>query len=124
MRQQLNENPVVQAVVVGVLLLVGAVFLLTQMGGKGDSSTPAATSTSATVTAADGSTADVSASTDGSSATLSVTATPGATAAPVAAPAARLGPFEAGPGLPQNVFAGYESGKTCLLYTSPSPRDS
>jgi hypothetical protein len=119
MRKAVNENPVVQAVVIGVLLVAGALLLLTRMGGSG-SSTPSAatTSTSTTVTGPTGATADVTASTDGTSANISATVTPppgGAT--PAAAPAAApVGPFEAGPGLPRSVFASYQRGKTVVLY--------
>lgn len=36
MREQLNNNPLVQALVIGVLLLGAGFFLLTTMGGGGD----------------------------------------------------------------------------------------
>jgi hypothetical protein len=117
MRKAMNENPVVQAVVIGVLLVFGAVMLMTRMGGSDSGANTATTSASTTVTGPTGATADVTASTDGSSTSVTATVTPasGATAAPVAA-AAPLGPFEAGPGLPHKVFAGYESGRTVVLY--------
>jgi hypothetical protein len=36
MREQLNNNPIVQMAVVGVLLVAGAIFVLTSMGGGGE----------------------------------------------------------------------------------------
>lgn len=55
MREKLNENPVAQVVLVGVLLVVTAVFLLGKMGGgseeegaESEAPTPAATSAIAT----------------------------------------------------------------------------
>ncbi len=119
MRQAINENPVVQAAVIGILLVLGAVLVLAQMGGSDSGSESAATTpTSTTVTGPTGATADVTASTDGTSASVTATVTPpaGYPTAPVAPAAAPLGPFEAGPGLPPRVFAGYETGKTVVLY--------
>jgi len=58
MREKLNENPMAQAALVGVLLLIAAVFLLGKMGGESEGEgeeaaapTPAATSAIAAVEA-------------------------------------------------------------------------
>ncbi len=40
MRQKLNENPVAQIVLIGVLFLVGGYFVLTQLGGGEEESAP------------------------------------------------------------------------------------
>jgi hypothetical protein len=101
MRQAINDNPVVQAVVIGVLLLGGAVLLMSQMGGKKSSST-------VQPVAATGSQAVAPAPTTSSSAVPSTTAP--------AAPVATGGPLVAGPGLPKRVLADYSSGKTIVLY--------
>jgi hypothetical protein len=61
MREKLNENPLAQAAVVGVLLIAAAVFLLGGMGGKGEEeeegggASPSAESIVATVAASEGS---------------------------------------------------------------------
>jgi hypothetical protein len=59
MREKLNDNPLAQAAVVGVLLIAAAVFLLGGMGGKGEEeeeggASPSAESIVATVTAGEG----------------------------------------------------------------------
>jgi hypothetical protein len=36
MREQLNDNPMVQIAVIGVLLVAGGIFLMTMMGGGGE----------------------------------------------------------------------------------------
>ena len=60
MREKLNDNPLAQAAVVGVLLIAAAVFLLGGMGGKGgeeegEAAGPSAESIVATVAASEGS---------------------------------------------------------------------
>jgi hypothetical protein len=60
MREKLNDNPLAQAAVVGVLLLFAAVFLMGGMGGKGGEeeggeASPSAESIVATVAAGEGS---------------------------------------------------------------------
>ncbi|MDX6616994.1 MAG: hypothetical protein QOD60_2085 [Solirubrobacterales bacterium] len=108
MRQAINDNPVVQAVIIGVLLLGGAVMLLSQMGGNKSSTAvqPVAATSSQTGAPAVAGGASASA---GTTAALS-------TAPTATAPAASVGPLVAGPGLPKNVLAGYSSGKTIVLY--------
>src|SRR5689334_4543057 len=39
MREKLNENPLYQAAAIGVLLVVGAIFMLSSMGGKEEEET-------------------------------------------------------------------------------------
>jgi hypothetical protein len=52
MRQKLNENPMAQLAVIGVLLVLAGVFVLSSMGGGGEESEESATTTSsASVTA-------------------------------------------------------------------------
>lgn len=43
MREKLNENPLMQLAVVGVLLLAAGFFVMSSMGGGGEESEPAAT---------------------------------------------------------------------------------
>jgi len=51
MREKLNENPLMQVVVIGVLLLAAGVFVMSSMGGKGGEEAESSES-SASVTAA------------------------------------------------------------------------
>jgi hypothetical protein len=107
MREAINDNPVVQAIVIGVLLLGAAVLLLTSMGGKKSASPadPAAAGTQVVTPAPAG-------ETSGSTAAPATSAVPSTTTAPTGA----VGPLVAGPGLPKNVLADYSSGKTVVLY--------
>jgi len=51
MREKLNENPVAQAVVVGVLLVAAAVFMLGKLGGGGEEEASEVSETALTVAA-------------------------------------------------------------------------
>jgi hypothetical protein len=120
MRKAINDNPMVQIGVIGLLVVVVGFFLLTQMG-KG-SSTSSTSSTAASVAP------DASATPSDSSATAttppastattpSVSApstTPAAPAGSAAAPAA-AGEFVAGPGLPRPVVQAYNADKVVVL---------
>jgi hypothetical protein len=120
MRKAINDNPMVQIGVIGLLVVVVGFFLLTQMG-KG-SSTSSTSSTEASVAP------DASATPSDSSATAttppastattpSVSApstTPAAPAGSAAAPAA-AGEFVAGPGLPRPVVQAYNADKVVVL---------
>jgi hypothetical protein len=120
MRKAINDNPMVQIGVIGLLVVVVGFFLLTQMG-KG-SSTSSTSSTAASVAP------DASATPSDSSATAttppastattpSVSApstTPAAPAGSAAAPAA-TGEFVAGPGLPRPVVQAYNADKVVVL---------
>ena len=63
MREKLNNNPIAQAAVLGVLLLATGLFVLSSMGGGGEkeegAATPSAESIVATVAASEGSGAAV-----------------------------------------------------------------
>lgn len=87
MRDALNENPVAQAVVVGVLLLAAAFLLMTQIGGKKkDTAAPVADTASTAV------------------------------AAPSAVPAiGGTASFEPGPGLPRSLVTDHQQGRTIVL---------
>ena len=120
MRKAINDNPMVQIGVIGLLVVVVGFFLLTQIG-KG-SSTSSTSSTAASVAP------DASATPSDSSATAttppastattpSVSApstTPAAPAGSAAAPAA-AGEFVAGPGLPRPVVQAYNADKVVVL---------
>lgn len=120
MRKAINDNPMVQIGVIGLLVVVVGFFLLTQMG-KG-SSTSSTSSTAASVAP------DASATPSDSSATATTppastattpslsapSTTPGAPAGSAAAPAA-AGEFVAGPGLPRPVVQAYNADKVVVL---------
>jgi len=91
MREKLNENPLAQAALVGVLLIAAAVFLLGGGGGKGGEEEGSAEGAGGSVT--------VSAATAGSPTQLPPPSTG------VGAP----------PSLPQAVTSAYEAGDTVVL---------
>lgn len=109
MRQQLNDNPMVQLAVVAVLV-IGAGFFLLTMGGGGEEE--GAEGESATVTA-------TTTTPDGG--TVSVTATaeagePGAVpTGPVSVPPLPPSAAEEAPPLPRAVTRAYEAGQTVVL---------
>jgi hypothetical protein len=103
MRQKLNENPLMQVALVGVLLVVAAVFVLSSMGGGGEEEETTTTTSSATVTGPSG-TATVTATV--------TTPTTEASAAPVSA--ATLPPVPPPP-LPRRVVAAFRANRTVVL---------
>jgi hypothetical protein len=120
MRKAINDNPMVQIGVIGLLVVVVGFFLLTQMG-KG-SSTSSTSSTAASVAPDASATPSLSSATAttppaSTATTPSVSApstTPAAPAGSAAAPAA-AGEFVAGPGLPRPVVQAYNADKVVVL---------
>lgn len=96
MREKLNENPMAQMALVGVLLVVAAVFLMTSMGGggeeEGEEAAAATPATEAAVAAAE--------------------VGPGAQLPPLPAPGSGAG---AAPPLPRPVVSAFERGETVVL---------
>jgi len=126
MRKALNDNPMVQIGILGVLALVVGFLLITQMGGGSSTTTSTTTpSSSATSSVTDSSAAptDSSAtattpSTSTAPATGVPTVTPDASAsatATAAAPALAPGKFVAGPGLPSPVVNAYKADRVVVL---------
>jgi hypothetical protein len=111
-RKALNENPLAQMAVLGLLAVIVGFLLLTQMGHKSESS-----ATSATTSGAPNST---SASTASSSATTppatGSTAAPPTTVPPAGAATGAVGEFVAGPGLPAPVVKAYADDKAVVLF--------
>ena len=103
MRKALNENPVVQVVMLGVLGIFVAFMFMTRVMGQDAPPPDAATEPAATPpSAADATAAATPPATD---------AAPAAPAAPAVSSATPAGAgFEAGEGLPQSVVAAYERG--------------
>jgi hypothetical protein len=110
-RKAINDNPIVQVAVLGVLAVVVGFFLLTRMSSK--SSEPS-TDTSAT----EASVVPGTATTPATSATpTEPTATTPSTTPPTdaVAEAAAAGEFVAGPGLPTPVVQAYAANKVVVL---------
>jgi hypothetical protein len=95
MRQKLNENPVAQIAVIGVLAIIVGYFLLTSFGGGEEAESPgeATTPTEVAIGTPEGAVAEGAA--------------PAAATASVQAPSERQ--------LPQDVEAAYSEGKTIVL---------
>jgi hypothetical protein len=101
MRQKLNENPLIQLAVIGVLLVLAGVFVLSSMGGGEEAEEATTTATgSASVTTPSGASASV---------TATVTTPSGEAAAPEAVP-----PIPARP-LPHSVTAAFDANRTVVL---------
>jgi hypothetical protein len=120
MRKAINDNPMVQIGVIGLLVVVVGFFLLTQMG-KGSStsstsSTAASVAPDASATPSDSSATATTppASTAGTPSVSAPSTTPAAPAGSAAAPAA-AGEFVAGPGLPRPVVQAYNADKVVVL---------
>ena len=103
MRKALNDNPIAQIAIVGVLLAASAMFLLGGMGKKSSDES------SATVS-------DPSAAPATAAAPASDPAATGVAPAPAAAPAPAVGVAGTiGPPLPPAVDSAYRDGKTIVL---------
>lgn len=126
MRQALNNNPVVQAVVIGVMALLVAILLFTRVVNQGGgeeaplppadpaASDPAADAAPAPAeAAAPAAAADPAAAVPEAAAPATPTAPPaGSTPAPTGDVAAN---FVAGPGLPEKVVAAYGENQAVVL---------
>ena len=106
MREALNSNPLVQLAAIGVLGVVVAFLLLTNLKG-GDEPAPAAETPAATATP------PAAASTPAPS-PATPEPVPGTTATP-AEPVPASGEFVAGPGLPARIVNAHDSGATVVL---------
>ncbi len=111
MRKALNDNPVAQIAVLGVLAVLVGFLLLTRVAGKsgGDSS---AASPTASDTSTVPSTTPPATSSDPAPSTSSDAATVSPTGSASDAP---VGKFVAGPGLPASVVQAYADDKTVVL---------
>jgi hypothetical protein len=123
MRKALNDNPMVQIGVLGVLALVVGVFLITQMGKSSGSATSSTTSSPTSSSAASPADSSATATTPSDStstppASGAPSTVPDASAsatAPAAAGAVATGQFVAGPGLPSSVVNAYKADKVVVL---------
>ncbi len=112
MREKLNNNPVYQAVFLGVLALGVALMLLMRMGGGSAEPAPdaAAPSTGTATTVVGGTGVTTTPATD-PAATATDPAATATTTAPVGGPTE----FTAGPGLPAPVADAYDGGQAVAL---------
>jgi hypothetical protein len=109
MRKAINDNPMVQIAVIGVLVLVVGFFMMTNLKKKSASSSSSGSSTpAASSTAGTGGTTvvPVSPSTSGSAGAVAPPATSGTVSPDALIP---------GPGLPKNVAAAWKGGDTIVL---------
>jgi hypothetical protein len=108
-RGALNENPIVQAALIGVLAIAVAVLLLTRMSSGDDSSADtAATPAPAAEPAPTAPAADPAAASSAAAPTGAGTETP-------ATPTGGTDLFHAGQGLPEDVVKAYDDNKTVVL---------
>lgn len=120
MREALNENPIAQIAVLGVLAVIVALLLLTRMssssgGGEESASTPtpAIDSTGSTPPAA--ATDAPSAAGPGEESSTTVPSD-GTAVGPVGSDPGANGDFVAGPGLPAPLVEAYKAKKTVVLF--------
>lgn len=113
MREKLNENPMVQVALLGVLALIVGFLVMTRMGGGSDeTTTPAATTATPDATATDATATPEATATPDATATTPATPAPDTGAVPPPAPTSD---FKAGPGLPEDVVAAYDANKVVVL---------
>jgi hypothetical protein len=113
-RKALNENPLAQMALLGLLAVIIGFLLLTRMGHKSESSATSAT-TSGVPNSTSASTASSSAAPTTPLATGS-TAAPPTTVPPAGAATGAVGEFVAGPGLPAPVVKAYADDKAVVLF--------
>jgi hypothetical protein len=113
-RKAINENPVVQAALLGGLGILVAFMLLTRMGG-GSSGSSATTPTTPTATTSAGSTTPSTASTTPATVTPASPSTAGTVPPSTPASGTPSGKLVAGPGLPKPVANAYADGKAIVL---------
>lgn len=111
MRRAINQNPIAQVALIGVLAVVVGFLVLTRVGGSNSTTSTTATTTPATA-ASPTSTAAPEPTT---SAPAPSAAEPAPGTVPPAAVAPATGEFAAGPGLPASVVKAYAKGQTVVL---------
>jgi hypothetical protein len=111
MRRALNENPIVQVVMLGILGVIVAVLFMTRvMGGQDQGAEGAATSPTAAADVAPGAPPATDAA-----APVTAPAEPGAAPGSTVPVAPDNAGFEAGAGLPKAVVTAYDSGDVVVL---------
>ncbi|CAN5593606.1 hypothetical protein BH10ACT11_BH10ACT11_12920 [soil metagenome] len=119
MREKLNENPMMQVVLIGVLIVVVGFVCVSRMGSSSESTTDpnAAATTTPGATTDPAATDPAAASAVPADPTAPVAAADGSI--PSAAPAVgTTSSFKAGPGLPKPIVKAYDSGGAVVLFVS------
>jgi len=114
MRKALNENPVVQAALIGVLVLGVGLYLLMRMGGSSEPA-PDASATTTPVETQDDPAAAAAAPTDPAPTQAAPAPAQGGTAPPVNVGGGAGSDLNAGPGLPKDVAKAYNRGDSVVL---------
>jgi hypothetical protein len=113
MRQALNNNPMVQIAVIGVLIVVAGLFFMMSKGGSSSSPSSSGSATAGTAGAA-GTTTPVTVG--GSSSSAPSTGAPtGGVSLPSTGQPVTPASLIPGPGLPQPVVKAYKSGDAVVL---------
>ena len=120
MRKALNENPVVQAALIGVLAIVGGLMLLMRMGGSDE---PAAEAPVAAAPATDSAAAAPAAGAPATDPTAAAPATGTRGARRRGRRPALPERFKAGPGLPADVVDAYDAGDAVVVLVVNDARD-
>ena len=117
MRQALNSNPVVQAVVLGILVIVVAFLLLTRVMSSDDGAAeePATGTATSAAAPAPTETAPPNPAPTAAPETAAPVTEGGATPAPAVGAAPGGDGFVAGPGLPRAVANAYDDGQAVVL---------
>ena len=110
MRKALNENPIAQVAVLGLLAIVVGFLLLTRVMKSDSGAEPAPTTT------ADATAPAAPAGTETAPATPPTTPSETPSTPSDATPSAAAGEFVAGPGLPKPVVGAYDRGDTVALF--------
>ncbi|MGH2974465.1 MAG: hypothetical protein ACRDLL_06295 [Solirubrobacterales bacterium] len=119
MREKLNENPIAQAALIGILAVVGVVMFIGQSGG-GEEEESAAPTEATVAVAGTGASATATGSTPGEAVESAVSSLEAGAGAVAAAP-----PTVPTPSPPKRLIEAYESGKTvALLIVHPGSIDS
>jgi hypothetical protein len=114
-RKALNENPVAQMAVLGLLAVIVGFLVLTRVAHKSAGSESSATTSGAPVAPSSTSASTASSSAAAPPATGS-TAAPPTTVPPAGSATGAVGQFVAGPGLPAPVVKAYADDKAVVLF--------
>lgn len=106
MREKLNNNPLAQVVLVGVLLVVVGVFVMSSKGGGADSASESTTTTTSSATLA---------TPAGSASVTATVTTPAAGAVPSVPAVSPSQAAAAAPPLPRAVTAAWDANATVVL---------
>jgi len=124
-RKALNENPIVQVVMLGILGVIVAFLFMTRIMGGEEPGEPATTADATALPPVDAGAAPATPAPVAPDTTAPAPGVPAAGTVPEVAPAAAPAEFEAGAGLPESVVSAHESGDVValLVINSKAPED-